>query len=74
MARYSEAHKRAIAKYQKANYYRITGLLPKSIELVVKERIKSFGSINAYINYLVRKDLDECNTNISEIEHEPFSE
>lgn len=59
MARYSEAHNRAAQKYQNAHYYRTTVIIPKDMEDVIKEKAKNYGSVNAYINYLLNKDLEE---------------
>lgn len=57
MARYSQAHNRAHQKWEKANRYRINSYFPIEWKDTITERAEEFGSINAYIINLVKKDL-----------------
>lgn len=55
----SEAHKRAVAKYNAANYDRVELRLPKGKKEIVMEYAKKhYGeSLNAYINRLISEDI-----------------
>lgn len=57
MARYSQAHNRATQKWRNANRYRINVYFFIEWKEIILERAKEFGSVNAYLNYLVKQDL-----------------
>lgn len=58
MARYSEAHNKAHQKWAKENLYVASIYFPIGAKEVIKEKAKPYGSVNAYINSLVRKDIE----------------
>lgn len=63
-ARYTDAHKKATMKWEKANRFRITAKFPIEMQEAILDRAKVFGSVNAYIKALVEADLsgDESET------------
>lgn len=71
MARYSEAHKRANMKYQAKKYYRVSTCFPKELEGAIREKAEFYGSVNAYLQFLVQADLGITPT---EPTNEPFED
>lgn len=54
----TEAQKRAVAKYNAANYDRIEIKVPKGRKQAVEAHAKQRGeSVNGYVNGLIRTDL-----------------
>ena len=57
----SKAQRKAVAKYNAANYDRVELRLPKGRKAVVEARAKALGgSINSYINGLIEADIGEA--------------
>lgn len=56
-----------IQEYQKENYDRCIFNLPKGQKEVVKKhwKRKGYESLNQYVNDLIRKDMNETDSNIS---------
>ncbi len=55
-----------IQDYQKEKYDRCIFNIPKGQKQVLQEHWKKrgFSSLNQYINELIRRDMNECNSNI----------
>lgn len=56
----SEAHKRAVAKYNAANYDRIEVKVPKGQKEELKAHAETMGdeSLNAFVNRAIRETLE----------------
>lgn len=59
----SDAHKRAVAKYNTANYDRVELRLPKGQKDPVKAHAEAQGeSLNAFINRAINEAMERDNT------------
>ena len=59
---YTEAGKKAVAKYMKEKYDRFLVTTPKGKRNIIKAHAESKGmSLNAYINDLIEKDMKDAN-------------
>ena len=56
----SEAHRRAVKKYNKENARNYSLILFKHSEGDIIEKLDSVDSKRAYLMYLIRKDIEEC--------------
>lgn len=56
----SDAHKRAVAKYNAANYDRVELRLPKGQKEELKAHAETMGdeSLNAFVNRAIRETLE----------------
>lgn len=55
----SKAQQKAVNKYIKNNYDRISVCFPKDYKAIIKEKAKAAGeSVNAYINKAVKNRID----------------
>lgn len=69
---YSKAHKRATEKYQKEHYYRTSVCLPKTLEPIIRKKAEFYGSVNAYLTFLVKSDISD--SLIAEVTNIPFED
>ena len=60
MAIRSDAQRRAVAKYNAANYDRIEIKVPKGDKEIIAQAAAAAGkSVNAFINEAIRKEMDK---------------
>lgn len=63
---------RAVKKWQQENYYKGSFAFPKSLEPIIKEKAEFYGSVNAYLTFLVKSDISD--SLIAEVTNIPFED
>ena len=59
----SKSHIKAVNKYIKANYDRITVLLPKGKKDIIKQIASSRGmSVNGFVKSIIEAEISRCQT------------
>lgn len=67
-----ESQIRAVKKYQDKHYFKGTFSFPKALESIIREKAEFYGSVNAYLTFLVKSDISD--TLMDDITNVPFED